>query len=118
MSQSPMTNNRAGLAKAGGIMSIVAGAIIFVSAVFGTYLLWALIEAFTLGSSTVPFWLITAFTVPMALMGILAVWGGIMALRLRKWGLALAGSICAVVWFFLLGIPALVLIIMSRHEFT
>ena len=53
---------------------------------------------------------------------ILAVWvfpliGGIFALRKRKWGLALAGSIVSIVVLFPLGVASTVLIALSKDEF-
>ena len=51
--------------------------------------------------------------------GILAIAGGIYALRRKRWGLALAGSICALpslyTWF--LGIIAIILTVRSKREF-
>ena len=42
--------------------------------------------------------------------------GGLCALKRRAWGLALAGSICSVPCW--LGIPAIILIALSKHEFS
>lgn len=54
---------------------------------------------------------------PLAIVGILAIVGGIYALQRRNWGLALAGSIAAFFPSWLLGIPAIVLTALSRDEF-
>ena len=43
-------------------------------------------------------------------------YGGEMAMKRRRWGLALAASICASLVIF--GLVALVLVIVSRDEFT
>ena len=40
-------------------------------------------------------WLQVQFAPPSLVLGIIAILGGIYALRRRIWGLALAGSICA-----------------------
>jgi hypothetical protein len=53
---------------------------------------------------------------PAIMMGIVAVAGGLCALKRRAWGLALAGSICSV--FCWLGIPAIILIALSKQEFS
>jgi hypothetical protein len=53
----------------------------------------------------------------MMVFGILSIIGGISALHSRKWGLALTGSICAIVCFFYLGIPATILLVMHKREF-
>jgi len=59
-------------------------------------------------------------------LGLIAVAGGIFAIRRRVWGLALAGAACAVVpphpwgeliWTPILGILAVVLVAVSRNEF-
>lgn len=52
------------------------------------------------------------------LIGVLAIVGGIYAVKGTKWGLALAGSIAAVCASALLGIPALVFTILGRKEFN
>jgi len=43
--------------------------------------------------------------------------GGVFALRRRFWGLALAGSICALSGATVLGILAIVFVVMGRSEF-
>lgn len=48
--------------------------------------------------------------------GVVAVAGGLCALKRRAWGLALAGSICSVPCW--LGIPAIILIALSKQEFA
>jgi hypothetical protein len=53
---------------------------------------------------------------PAIMIGIVAVAGGLCAFKRRAWGLALAGSICSV--FCWLGIPAIILIALSKQEFS
>lgn len=54
----------------------------------------------------------------LIVFGVVAIGGGICALRRRAWGFALAGSICAVFSpGTLLGIAATVLVAVSRGEF-
>jgi hypothetical protein len=50
------------------------------------------------------------------MISIVALAGGLCALNRRAWGLALAGSICSV--FCWLGVPAIVLIVLSKQEFS
>ncbi|MGA7678366.1 MAG: hypothetical protein WCA51_08375 [Dehalococcoidia bacterium] len=59
----------------------------------------------------------TALAVPLALIGILAIVGGIYALRRKAWGLALAGSIAAFFPSWILGLTAIVLTALSKNEF-
>lgn len=56
-----------------------------------------------------------AAAIPLVL-GIVAIVGGVYALKRRIWGLALAGSICSlIVWF--LGIPAIVFTALGKKHF-
>jgi len=56
---------------------------------------------------------------PMIALGIVAIVGGVYALRRRVWGLALAGAICAflVPPPFVLGILAIIFVAMGKGEF-
>jgi hypothetical protein len=63
-----------------------------------------------------PFYM--AVGVPLFILGIIALAGGVNALHRKTWGLALAGSICAVVFSPPTGIPAVLLTALSRKEFT
>ena len=51
------------------------------------------------------------------LLGVVALLGGIFALKRRLWGLALAGSICALSGVTVLGILAIIFVAMGRNEF-
>jgi len=55
--------------------------------------------------------------IPSLIIGILALIGGVYALQRKKWGLALAGSIAVTVFWFFVGIPAIVFIAQSKNEF-
>jgi hypothetical protein len=107
---------------AAGILAIVAGA-----AGLAQWVAVAAIE--------IPFWgpvpmgggligiLGTALVTVEIAVGIVAVIGGVYALKRKRWGLALAGSICAFFSFFLffwnvpLAIAAIVLVVLRRGEF-
>ena len=55
---------------------------------------------------------------PMLAFGVMAIIGGIFAIKRQKWGLALAGAICAVlVPPFILGILAVVFVALAHSEF-
>lgn len=60
---------------------------------------------------------LAAFGVPVLIIGIVALIGGIYALKRKAWGLALAGSICAIFGPWILGIPAIIFVIMGKNEF-
>ena len=54
---------------------------------------------------------------PMLVLGVMAIIGGVFAIRRQKWGLALAGAICAVlIPPFILGILAIVFVALARGE--
>ena len=61
-------------------------------------------------------WMI-AFMVPLLVLGILAIIGGIFMLQRRMWGMALVGGIAALIPNSLLGIAALVFIAISKDQF-
>jgi uncharacterized membrane protein HdeD (DUF308 family) len=100
---------------AAGVLSIIAGAFI---CEFQTG------KAIRANSLTWPFAIGVALT---DALGVLAILGGISALRRKAWPLALAGAICAVfpphfygklIWTPVLGILAIVLVVRSRSEFS
>jgi uncharacterized BrkB/YihY/UPF0761 family membrane protein len=64
-----------------------------------------------------PIVVLVAMAVPLAILGVLAIVGGIYALRRRNWAMALTGAIAASLPFSLMGIAALVLTALSREEF-
>jgi hypothetical protein len=60
------------------------------------------------------FW---GIAIPMLLIDILAIVGGVYALKKRIWGLALAGSIAALFSSFLLGIASIIFTVMGKDQF-
>jgi len=58
-----------------------------------------------------------ALGITIAVIGVLAIVGGIFALKNKVWGLALAGSIGAVLTGRLLGVLALIFIVLGRKDF-
>jgi hypothetical protein len=57
------------------------------------------------------------FAIPV-ILGIVAIIGGVYAVKRRSWGFALAGSICALFCVFFLGIPAIIFVILGKPEFS
>ena len=99
-----------------GILDIIAGAI---GVIFGI----VVVTLGTLGGGLLAViglpaigWLLAVVAaIPLA-VGTVAIVGGIYALKRRIWGLALAGSICClIVWF--LGIPAIVFTALGKSHF-
>lgn len=60
---------------------------------------------------------VLSFAIVSLLLSLLIMLSGIFATQRKYWGLALAGSIAAVLGLFFLGIPALILVSLSREEF-
>jgi len=54
--------------------------------------------------------------IPVILLSVLAIVGGISSLRRKGWGLAFTGSICAMLMTWFLGIPAIILTVLSREK--
>jgi len=61
--------------------------------------------------------LVLGLAIPLAIIAVLALVGGVYALQRKMWGWALAGSILAILAFFPLGIAATVLVAQSKYEF-
>lgn len=94
-----------------GILCIIAGAIELIGglavAVFGS-----------IGGAFFGMAWIGAIGVPLIVLGIVAILGGIYALKRRIWGLALAGSICALFGpWAILGILAIIFVSLGKGEF-
>ena len=99
-----------GVLSLGGFLTfLVAGIVVSVNVV-----------SIYIGDSTVGIaWVVLiVFAVMSLAIGIIAIVGGIYALQRNKWGLALAGSICALVPSFVLGLVAIILVATSRDEFA
>jgi hypothetical protein len=120
-------NDRIGFLSAGGVLSIVAGAFeingggtMLASAELGVqFRLWdfALYPGIWFEHIIPvdsPLFIVMGGL--LALLGIIAVLGGIWALRRRSFGLALAGAVC-VLPLGILGILAIVCIALARKEF-
>jgi len=99
-----------------GILDIIAGG---AALIFGFGLL---ISGAVVGFVTqMPMWLNTLIpivSVPLIILGLLDIAGGIYALMRKVWGMALAGSITSLISSPLLGIISLVLTAISKKEFA
>ncbi|MFP3898025.1 MAG: hypothetical protein ACLFVD_01770 [Dehalococcoidia bacterium] len=62
-------------------------------------------------------WLLVALSPLWFVLGIVAIVGGVFALRRRVWGLAPAGAICALSGCSLFGILAIIFVALARREF-
>lgn len=115
-SESTRMNERTWRPKTAGILSIIAGVIGLIS----SPLLIAYGSIAMLDIAFGNWWGFYLFQVGFLFIptGIIAIVGGIFALRRRKWWMALAGSIAAIICFLFLGIPAVIFVIQSKGEFA
>jgi hypothetical protein len=94
-----------------GVLAIIAGVLGLIIGVLFATGVGLLGGIFGMG------WLSAIFA-PLIVFGVIAIVGGICALQRRIWGLALAGSICALIGpWFLLGILAIVFVSLGKREF-
>ncbi len=124
-------DSRGGLLTAGGVLSIVAGSlevmggVIIAVLTIGIRILVRLaiipmhpgdwFEHVMPFMPVIPMWLIMV-GVPLFALGIVAIVGGVSALRRRSFGLSLAGAICALP-VAPLGILAVIFVSLSNKEF-
>jgi membrane protease YdiL (CAAX protease family) len=111
--------------KTAGILAIIIGALCVIEwgvvAVLGIFEWGWLAIGGLLGAGGI----IEAIAAIVIAIGIVAIVGGIFALRRKRWRLALAGSICAIfcLWFIpiLVNVPlaiaAIVLVVLGKSEF-
>ena len=101
-----------------GILSILAGALSLVMAVLRITISPVDTSGFVFQPS---------FGIVCIPFGLIAIVGGIFAIRRQVWGLALAGAICALFpshpyghewWSPVLGILAIVFVALSKNEFS
>jgi hypothetical protein len=94
-----------------GILCIIGGAISVI-----TGIVIAVVGG--IGSIFIGLGWLSAIGAPIIVLGIIAIVGGSCALRRRVWGLALAGSICALLGpWAILGILAIIFVSMGKGEF-
>ena len=110
-----------GRPKIAGILLIVSGSLGLVGVLIITFLVWAFSEGMAIGfgaPGNAPLWLIWIIGLIIAIPAVVAVIAGAGAIKRRRWGLAIAGCVCAMLYFNVLGIPALVLLILAKEEFN
>jgi hypothetical protein len=124
-------SNRSGLLTAGGILSIIGGALEVIGGGIMVGLAIAHRELFRLVGHGVwggtpgiflgPFgavdviWLIIV-GVPIFAVGVVAIMGGVSAIKRKSFGLSLAGAICALP-SSIFGILAIIFVSLSKGEF-
>ena len=99
----------------GGITGLVAVVIIFLAGGLLQFFLQIASEPYQEIPDVV--WFHPGFLIAILVIAVVAIVGGICALKRRIWGLALAGAICALVPFVIPGILAIVFVSQSKREF-
>ena len=109
-----------GRPKTAGILLIVTGSIGLLVTLILALVLWVFSEGLAVGFGSprnAPPLIILVLGIIAVIPAVFAIIGGFNALKRRRWGLALAGSICACLYFNILGVPGLILLILSKNEF-
>jgi len=113
----------------GGILSIISGAMGFISGLMvagvGMFLYLMMTGIINIAEKEpVPEFMGWIFLVLygllglfLLLLGVLAVIGGAYSIKKKYWGLALAGAIAGTTVFFYTGIAAVILVSLGRSEF-
>ena len=97
-----------------GIIDIIVGLMITAMGLLGPFVLLTGINLESQPGAGDKLLIVLCGAILFAL-GLFTVYGGEMAMKRRRWGLALAASICASLVVF--GIPSLILTILSKNEF-
>lgn len=105
----------------GGLGLLIGAGIILMAVFFGSLDFYEMYSQEIFPYDNYPFDFLQAiflgWGIITLLLAILATIGGIYALQRRYWGLALAGSIAAILVFFPTGIAAIIFVALSRNEF-
>jgi hypothetical protein len=109
---------------AGGILNIVAGVssligfiVVIISIGFiDSPFLWDSLDLDPISAGVVQTVLVIIAIVTF-ITGVLPLIGGIYSLQRKRWGLALAGSIAAIIGTTILGILSVIFIAMAKNEF-
>ena len=103
----------------GGILTIVSGALGMLG--IASYAIGLGDTGSGFGKGDMPPFvpsIIFGIPIPAVIIAILAIVGGILAVQRKRWRWSLTGSIAAALSLILLGIPAVVLIALSKDEFS
>ncbi len=118
-----MNDGRGGLLTAGGVLAIIAGVmeligggvVVALGLMGHRFLMEFSPPPGTPGGGIVAMWLVIAGAM-LVVLGIIAIAGGISALRRKSFGLALAGAICALP-ASVIGLLSLIFVALGKGEF-
>jgi len=114
-----------------GILNIISGVFFLMGGITILNLLnqpgmavpWASYAMYSMGIEGEPSsFFVTTFVVILGtatiVLGVVSAFGGIYSIKRRLWGMALTGSISTFILLFVLGIPTIVLTVVSKREFA
>ena len=121
-------DDRGGLLSAGGVLSIIVGALEVVGG--GVMVTLACLDmplrrwlptflprfGGTCSVAGIPIWSIVVGGL-LIVLGVIAIVGGVSAVRRNSFGLSLAGAICALIPLNLLGLLAVIFVSLGKREF-
>ncbi len=117
------------MTKAAGVLNIISGAVHLLGAIFVLIFGWLGDGFFSIlwyGMVGTPLTPITQpvaqelqamVAIPVIGLSIVAIIAGIYTIKRRGWRLALIGSICGALLTWFLGLPAIILTVMSKNKF-
>ena len=111
--------NKTAKPKIGGILAIISGVLGLIGIASYSIGLGDVGSGFSKGDMP-PFVpsIIFGMPIPSLIIALLALVCGIFAVQRKKWRWSLTGSIAAALSFLILGIPAIILIALSKDEFA
>ena len=100
-----------------GILTIISAAIKLLTAlgIIIGFSVYTTRPQFSIGISETT--ILIGIMIPFLVLGIVALIGGICAIRRKMWGMALAGSIAAFLPTSILGVLAIIFVAISKNEF-
>ena len=117
------------MTKAAGVLNIISGVMHLLGSIFILIFGWLGDGVFNIlwyGMVGTPLTPITQpmaqelqhiLAIPVIAVSIVSIAGGIYALRRRAWRFALTGSVCGTLLTLFLGLPAIILTVISKKEF-
>jgi len=114
-------NRRTAMPVVAGVFDIVVGSFCVLGALIFALIALFAVPAIGIAVGGIPFFAgfaVLVIALLVAVLGALAVVGGIYSLRRRMWGWALVGSIAATFISNILGIVSIVLTAASKNEFA
>jgi hypothetical protein len=117
------------MAESAGVLNIISGVIHLLGAIFVLIFGWLGDGFFNIlwyGMVGTPLTPVTQpvaqelqaiVAIPVIVFSILAIISGIYAIKRRGWRLALIGAICGALLTWFLGLPAIILTVMSKNKF-